>query len=89
VHSSINEVICHGIPDTRPLKDGDILNIDVTVYYRGLHADLNETYLVGNVDEKGKHLVKVTRECLEKAIDAGKPLDIDSPLSLVGIQDGW
>ena len=48
---SPNEVICHGIPDKRPFEDGDIINLDVTVYTReGFHADLNETYLVGDVD---------------------------------------
>ncbi|ORX77518.1 methionine aminopeptidase [Basidiobolus meristosporus CBS 931.73] len=71
--TSINEVICHGIPDRRPLEDGDIINIDVTLYHDGFHGDLNETYFVGNVDEKGKKLVKVTMECLEKAIAIAKP----------------
>ncbi|KAI9593205.1 peptidase M24, structural domain-containing protein [Syncephalis fuscata] len=71
--TSINEVICHGIPDGRPLQDGDILNIDVSIYYNGFHADLNETYLVGDVDEKGKKLVQNARECLEKAIAIVKP----------------
>ncbi|KAJ3382147.1 Methionine aminopeptidase 1 [Lobulomyces angularis] len=71
--TSVNEVICHGIPDMRPLKDGDILNIDVSVYYDGFHSDLNDTILIGNVDEKGKKLVKVTKECLDKAIEACKP----------------
>ncbi|KAG0172392.1 Methionine aminopeptidase 1 [Apophysomyces sp. BC1021] len=73
VCTSVNEVICHGIPDKRPLKDGDIVNIDVTCYYGGFHGDLNETYLVGNVDEKGQLLVKTARECLEKAIAMVKP----------------
>lgn len=45
--TSVNEVICHGIPDMRPLEAGDIVNLDVTVYKHGVHADLNETYLVG------------------------------------------
>ncbi|KAI8086116.1 methionine aminopeptidase 1 [Halteromyces radiatus] len=73
VCTSVNEVICHGIPDQRPLKDGDIVNLDVTCYYGGFHGDLNETYLVGNVDEKGRLLVKTARECLEKAIALVKP----------------
>lgn len=46
-YSSVNEVICHGIPDARPLEDGDIVNIDISVYYKGMHADLNETFCVG------------------------------------------
>ncbi|KRT83730.1 Peptidase, partial [Oryctes borbonicus] len=71
--TSVNEVICHGIPDTRPLKDGDICNVDVTVYHKGFHGDLNETFFVGNVDNKHKNLVKVTHECLMKAIDIVKP----------------
>ena len=49
--TSVNEIICHGIPDTRPLQDGDLLNIDVTAYYNGFHGDLNETYYVGKVSE--------------------------------------
>nr|AME15507.1 methionine aminopeptidase 1 [Actinomucor elegans] len=71
--TSLNEVICHGIPDQRPLADGDILNIDISCFYQGFHGDTNGTYLVGNVDEAGQKLVNVTRECLEKAIAAVKP----------------
>ena len=64
--TSINEVICHGIPDKRPLVDGDIVNIDVTVYHRGYHGDLNESLFVGTPSDKAKNLVKNTWECLEK-----------------------
>ncbi|XP_014515901.1 methionine aminopeptidase 1A isoform X1 [Vigna radiata var. radiata] len=71
--TSVNEVICHGIPDARKLEDGDIVNVDVSVYYKGVHADLNETYFVGNVDEESCQLVKCTYECLEKAISIVKP----------------
>ncbi|KAL3649454.1 Microtubule-associated protein 1A [Castilleja foliolosa] len=71
--TSVNEVICHGIPDARKLEDGDIVNVDVTVYYKGVHGDLNETFFVGNVDEASKRLVQCTYECLEKAIAAVKP----------------
>jgi len=49
--TSINEVICHGIPDTRPLEDGDIINLDITLFKNGMHADINETFCVGNVDD--------------------------------------
>lgn len=70
--SSVNEVICHGIPDKRPLKDGDIVNLDVTCYYNGFHGDMNATYCVGKVDAKGKQLISTARECLEKAIAMGK-----------------
>lgn len=69
----MNEVICHAIPDSRPLENGDILNLDITVYHKGFHSDLNETYFVGEVDEESKRLVKVSRECLEKAIQIVKP----------------
>ncbi|ORX61852.1 MetAP 1 [Hesseltinella vesiculosa] len=71
--TSLNEVICHGIPDQRPLVDGDILNIDISCYYKGFHGDSNGTFLVGNVDDVGQQLVKVTKECLDMAIAAVKP----------------
>lgn len=71
--TSVNEVICHGIPDARKLEDGDIVNVDVTVYYKGVHGDLNETFFVGNVDEASMRLVQCTYECLDKAIAAVKP----------------
>ncbi|KAJ3085937.1 Methionine aminopeptidase 1 [Quaeritorhiza haematococci] len=71
--TSVNEVICHGIPDQYELKDGDIVNIDVSLFHDGFHADLNATYLVGNVDDAGRHLVQSTRECLDKAIEIVKP----------------
>ncbi|KAK3019557.1 hypothetical protein RJ639_004398 [Escallonia herrerae] len=70
---SVNEVICHGIPDARKLEDGDIVNVDVSVYYKGVHGDLNETFFVGNVDEASQKLVQCTYECLEKAISIVKP----------------
>ncbi|KCV72129.1 methionyl aminopeptidase [Fonticula alba] len=71
--TSLNEVICHGIPDARPLVAGDILNIDVSVYLEGFHSDLNETYFVGEVDSDSKRLVYAARESLELSIDACKP----------------
>lgn len=71
IYRSVNEVICHGIPDKRPLKDGDIVNLDVSCFYNGYHGDVNGTYLVGNVDDKGKKLVTVAKECLDKAIAMG------------------
>ena len=66
--TSVNEVICHCIPDKRPLIDGDIVNIDVTVFHRGYHGDLNETLFVGTPSENAKALVTNTWECLDKAI---------------------
>jgi len=71
--TSVNEIVCHGIPDSRPLQDGDIVNVDISVYYNGYHSDLNETFLVGNVDENGKRLVQTTYEALNKAIEIVKP----------------
>ena len=58
--TSVNEVICHGIPDSSVLRDGDIVNVDVTCYYGGYHGDLSATFAVGQVDEAGRRLVKVT-----------------------------
>jgi len=66
-------VICHGIPDARPLKDGDICNVDITVFHGGFHGDLNETFYVGNVDDESKRLVNVAYECLANALNAVKP----------------
>ncbi len=71
--TSVNEVICHGIPDSTVLKDGDIVNCDVTIYLDGVHGDTNATFLVGEVDEESRRLVEVTRECLERGIAAVKP----------------
>ena len=71
--TSVNEVICHGIPDSTVLKDGDIVNLDVTVYLDGVHGDTNATFLVGEVDEASRALVEVTRECLDLGIAAVKP----------------
>ncbi|KAK4534374.1 hypothetical protein CDCA_CDCA01G0399 [Cyanidium caldarium] len=71
--TSVNEVICHGIPDRRPLQDGDIVDIDVTVYYNGYHGDLNETYLVGRVDRASKRLVKNAYDCLQAGIASVRP----------------
>lgn len=69
---SVNEVICHGIPDQRPLQEGDIVNLDVSLFKDGFHTDLNETKAVGKVDDTSLRLIKTTRECLEKAIATGK-----------------
>lgn len=71
--TSTNEIICHGIPDSRRLEEGDIVNVDVTVYLNGCHGDLNETFFVGKVDETSEKLVRCTYECLEKAIAIVKP----------------
>ncbi|CAN5686845.1 type I methionyl aminopeptidase [soil metagenome] len=79
--ASVNEVICHGIPDRRALVDGDIVNLDVTLYREGVHGDTNATWLVGRVDDASRRLVQVTRECLERGIEAVRP---GRPLSDIG-----
>jgi len=65
--------ICHGIPDARPLEDGDIVNVDISVFYKGFHADLNETFCVGNVEQKYKDLIKTTHDALMRALEAVRP----------------
>jgi methionyl aminopeptidase len=71
--TSVNEVICHGIPDDRPLQDGDIVNIDITAYIGGVHGDTDATYLCGDVDEESRLLVERTREAMMRAIKASVP----------------
>ena len=72
--SSINQVICHGIPDNNKiLKDGDILNIDVTVIKDGWHGDTSKMFLVGKCAPHNERLVRVTQECLYKGIEVVKP----------------
>jgi methionyl aminopeptidase len=71
--TSVNEIICHGIPDDRVLLDGDIVNCDVTIFLHGVHGDTNATFLVGDVDEVGRDLVRVTEEAMWKGIDAVRP----------------
>jgi methionyl aminopeptidase len=77
--TSVNEVICHGIPDDRPLRDGDIVNLDVTIFREGVHGDTNATFFVGDVDPESARLVRTTRDCLARAIEAiapGRPLNV-------------
>ncbi|MDF5755684.1 type I methionyl aminopeptidase [Spongiactinospora sp. TRM90649] len=71
--TSINEVICHGIPDDTVLRDGDIVNVDITAFIGGVHGDTDATYLVGEVDEESRLLVERTREATERAIRAVAP----------------
>lgn len=79
--SSLNEVICHGIPDSNELMDGDICNIDITAYIGGVHGDTNATFLVGNVDGDARLLVERTHEATMRAIKAVMP---GRPLNVVG-----
>ncbi|KAJ2996426.1 hypothetical protein NUW58_g979 [Xylaria curta] len=74
--TSPNEVVCHGIPDHRVLLDSDIINLDISLYYGGYHADVNETYYVGDrarADRDSIRVVETARECLEEAIKLVKP----------------
>lgn len=74
VCTSLNEVICHGIPSKKDkIKDGDILNIDVTTYFKNFHGDTNRTYLMGNVKPEVRKLVEVTYECMMAGINVCKP----------------
>jgi methionyl aminopeptidase len=70
---SVNHVVCHGIPSARKLKDGDIVNIDVTVVVDGWHGDTSRMFLVGDVPLKARKLVDVTYECLMLGIEAARP----------------
>ena len=70
---SINEQVCHGIPDMRPLEEGDIVNIDISVYHKGMHSDLNETFYVGHVDKDSRRLVEGAYLSLMEAISMCKP----------------
>jgi len=81
VCTSVNEVICHGIPDSTVLKDGDIVNCDVTIYLDGVHGDTNATFLVGEVDDASRRLVEVTRRCLDVGIAAVRP---GAPVRAIG-----
>ncbi|KAK5583890.1 hypothetical protein RB653_005494 [Dictyostelium firmibasis] len=66
--TSINEVLCHGIPDDRPLEFGDIINIDITLYYNGYHGDTSATYAVGEIDSSAKRLIEASEKALYDAI---------------------
>ena len=79
--TSLNEVICHGIPDSTVIADGDIVNIDVTAYIHGVHGDTNATFLAGDVSEEHRLLVERTEEATSRAIKAVKP---GRALSVVG-----
>lgn len=74
VCTSINEVVCHGIPDPdRVLEDGDIINVDVSTIYKGYFSDSSRMYMIGNVSEEKKKLVQVTKECVELGLQMVKP----------------
>lgn len=73
VCASVNEVLIHGIPGNRVLKDGDIISIDVGAYYNGYHSDSARTYAVGNISEEAQRLMDVTKKALEIAISTVRP----------------
>lgn len=71
--TSVNEVVCHGIPDDTVLRDGDLVNVDITAYLDGFHGDLNRTYRVGQVSDAAGLLIDRTREALQRGIKAVRP----------------
>ncbi len=71
--TSVNEVICHGIPDDRRLEEGDIVNIDITAYVHGVHGDTDATFPVGEVDEESALLISRTHEAMMRGIKAAQP----------------
>jgi methionyl aminopeptidase len=79
--TSINEVICHGIPDDTVLGDGDIVNVDITAYIGGVHGDTNATFFAGDVNEESRLLVERTREAMHRGIRAVAP---GRPLNAIG-----
>lgn len=93
VCTSVNEVICHGIPDNRPLAAGEIVNLDVTLYMSGVHGDTNATFAVGEIDDQSQKLVSVTRRCLELGMEAvrpGRPVsDIGRAIQSYAEQNGY
>ena len=81
VCTSVNEVICHGIPDSRPLVLGDIVNVDVTIYLDGVHGDTSATLAVGEISEHDQRLIVETRVAMDKGIDAAGP---GRPVNVIG-----
>ena len=79
--TSINDVICHGIPDSYELKDGDIVNVDITTIVDGWHGDQSETFLIGDVSEEKRAVTQCAFDCLYAAIDALTP---GCPVSVIG-----
>jgi methionyl aminopeptidase len=79
--TSVNEVICHGIPDSRELVDGDIVNVDITAFLDGVHGDTDATYPVGEIDEASRLLLERTHEAMMRGIKAVRP---GRPINVVG-----
>lgn len=91
--TSINDQICHGIPDDTVLKDGDIINVDCTTIYNGHYADASRMFCIGEVSDKAKKLVDVTKECLEAGLAAVKPWghlgDVGAAITEVAHKNGY
>jgi methionyl aminopeptidase len=91
--TSVNEVVAHGIPDDRPLDDGDIVNCDITIYLDGMHGDCSATFLVGEVEPTTRRLVDVTKECLSAGIAAVRPggrvRDVGRAIQRIADQEGF
>jgi methionyl aminopeptidase len=79
--TSVNEVVCHGIPDSTELREGDIVNVDITAFIGGVHGDTDATFLVGEVAEEDRLLVERTEEALRRAIRAVRP---GRPINVIG-----
>lgn len=77
----MNNIACHGIPDDRPLENGDIINVDITVYLNHFHGDCSKTFFVGDVDERGQYLVHHNEQALAKAIEICRP---GQPFNAIG-----
>lgn len=73
VCTSVNDVICHGIPDDMPLKSGDIINVDVTTILDGYYSDMSRMYMIGDVSDEARRLVEVTKQCMDEGIKCIKP----------------
>jgi methionyl aminopeptidase len=81
VCTSVNEVVCHGIPDSRPLAEGDIVNVDVTIYLDGVHGDTSVTFPVGTIDPNDRRLIEQTFIAMTEGIAAVSP---DRPVNSIG-----
>lgn len=90
---SVNEIVCHYIPDNNVLMDGDIVKVDLVMYVRGWHGDTCRTFTCGNVDEKGKKLIATTKEAMEEAIKICKPgvdySEIGRVIEEIATRDGF
>lgn len=94
VCTSINNVVCHGIPSEKViLKDGDIINVDVSTIYKGYYSDASRMFMIGNVKPEWERLVKVTKECLEIGMRAAKPFgfvgDIGNAIQKYAEKNGY